>query len=136
MKENTVIAPTVGRVVWYWPSPESGIARIGGQPLAATVAGVWSDTCVNLGFLDANGKHRNATSVLLVQPGAVRPDADYCEWMPYQKGQAAKTDSVADAFAERLAVIEARLADPVPPPDVVSADSAAPKADGQAEPTG
>ena len=90
-----MIKPTVGRVVWFYPGVHlSHIARVGDQPFAATVAAVWSDTCVNIGFLDANGHHHNATSVPLIQDDMPRPDSHFCEWMPYQKGQAAKTEAL------------------------------------------
>lgn len=81
-----MITPTIGRVVWYHPPDSVPHA----QPFAAIVAHVWSDTCVNLAYFDANGLAHNATSVLLVQDGSEVPAANYCEWMPYQKLQAEK----------------------------------------------
>lgn len=72
-----VITPTVGRAVWYYPANHP----TGEQPLAATVAHVWSDTCVNLGILDANGRPmlNPPTSVLLVQEGNEVPSGgNYC----------------------------------------------------------
>lgn len=94
-----MIKPTVGRVVWYWPSPKEHIVgNDGGQPLAALVAHVWSDTCVNLAVFDANGCGHSRTSVLLHQDGNPRPGAGFCEWMPYQKGQAAKTEALEAAL--------------------------------------
>lgn len=95
------ITPTVGRVVWYWPDPsEPSICTGGDQPLAALIAHVWSDTCVNIAGFDANGIPFNRTSVLLVQDGNPRPEHQFVEWMPYQKGQAAKTEA-AEAKAAR-----------------------------------
>lgn len=87
-----VITPTVGRVVWFYPFENDPGPSPGGQPLAAIIAHVWSDSCVNLMVLDANGKTYNKTSVLLVQEDSPRPDVGFCEWMPYQKGQASKTE--------------------------------------------
>lgn len=90
-----MITPTVGRVVWFYPSGHKANA----QPLAAIVAHVWSDTCVNLAVFDANGKALDAppTSVLLLQDGNERPSGGhFCEWMPYQKGQAAKTEKLQE----------------------------------------
>lgn len=85
-----MIKPTIGRVVWYHPEPNME------QPNAALVSHVWSDTCVNLSCFDANGSHYIATSVPLVQDeDSQRPRLNYCEWMPYQKGQAAKQDEVS-----------------------------------------
>src|SRR4051812_2510400 len=96
-----MIKPTVGRIVWFHdeqcqsPAP---LARITGQPLAAIVTGVWGDRMVNLAVFDANGASHSRTSVTLVQDGAAAPPLGcvmYCEWMPYQKGQAAKLESLA-----------------------------------------
>jgi hypothetical protein len=91
-----MIKPTVGRVVWYWPSSTADreLCSGGDQPLAALVTHVWSDSCINIAGFDANGVSFNRTSVLLVQDGNPKPDAQYAEWMPYQKGQAAKTEQL------------------------------------------
>lgn len=85
-----MITPTVGRVVWFHPEANMD------QPYAAIIAHIWSDRCVNLAYFDANGNSRSATSVPLVQDEDrfAGPDAFYCEWMPYQKGQAAKTEQL------------------------------------------
>jgi hypothetical protein len=86
-----MIKPTVGRVVWYHPGKWAGdLPKISGQPWAAIVTGVWSDTCVNLAVFDANGNAHKDTSVLLYQGEGPKPDGSYCEWMPYQIGQAKK----------------------------------------------
>jgi hypothetical protein len=85
-----MIKPTIGRVVWFHPagsSPEE-------QPNAAIIAHVWSDTCVNLAIFDANGAASNQTSVFLYQDAGERPSSQYAEWMPYQQGQAAKTEAL------------------------------------------
>jgi hypothetical protein len=100
-KESAVIKPTVGRVVWYRPFEHDDMAGVSGdQPLAAIVAHVWSDSCVNLAVFDANGVAHSRTSVLLVQDGEPKPAAGFCEWMPYQKGQAAKTEAVEKQLAD------------------------------------
>lgn len=99
-----MIKPTVGRVVWYTPSP-IGVDGSGrkifqfpctvGQPLAAIIAYVHSDSMVNLTVFDANGESHGVCSVDLIQDGQPKPEfGRYCEWMPYQKGQAAKTGQV------------------------------------------
>jgi len=87
-----MITPTIGRIVWYYPA---GYADR--PPLAAIVTCVWSDTCVNLAIFDRNGNAmpNPPTSILLVQDGNERPSGgNFCEWMPYQKGQAAKAESL------------------------------------------
>ena len=89
-----MIKPTPGRVVWYHPSASDNFADPHPDPCAAIVARVWSDTCVNLCVIDANGNTHSRTSVLLVQDGNPVPTGGmWCEWMPYQKGQAAKADA-------------------------------------------
>lgn len=80
-----MIKPTIGRVVWYHPAigaPDSD------KTLAAIVAYVHSDTCVNLAVFDANGVAFSQTSVFLYQGDSDRPSSSYCEWMPFQIGQA------------------------------------------------
>ena len=99
-----MIKPTIGRVVWYAPAvSERFQGDDGSQRWAALVTNVWSDTCVNLAVFDPNGVASNRTSVLLVQEGSPTPGASFCEWMPYQKGQAAKTDALEIAAAARAA---------------------------------
>lgn len=86
-----MIKPTVGRVVWFYKYvPGQGHKG----PLAAHVAFVHSDSMVNLMVIDENGNPRAETSVYLRQEGTETPQGNYCEWMPYQKGQAAKTEEL------------------------------------------
>lgn len=92
-----MIKPTVGRVVWFHPGPGFVGAFTAGEPLPAFITKVWSDTGINVGGFDANGKPFGATSVLLVQEGAPRPSYSFAEWMPYQLGQAAKAEAGAKA---------------------------------------
>lgn len=91
-----MIKPTVGRMLHYYPASEDSGAIVNcGHPLAATIAHVWNDRCINIAYLDTNGVWRSKTSVLLVhEDDEARPGACYCVWMPYQKGQASKTDAV------------------------------------------
>jgi hypothetical protein len=109
----TIIKPSIGRVVWYYPS--TNVAEIGfarpdeGTPLAAIIARVWSDSMLNLTVFDANGAPHSRTSVPLIQDGQATPQHHgHCEWMPFQKGQAnaqeaakAPHDAVAAVFAAR-----------------------------------
>lgn len=102
---NQIITPTPGRIVHFYPQPHEGMHQIhapggGLQPLAAMVVGPWSDTMVNLVIWDANGVSHLRTSVPLVQPGATAPGGQsYCAWMPYQVGQAAKTEALQEKLA-------------------------------------
>lgn len=92
-----MIKPTVGRVVWYWPTLHD-VASLKlaysdtEQPLAATVAYVWRDDLVNLSVVDQNGMPFARTSVPLLE-NVLKPAGGYAEWMPYQKGQAARDNS-------------------------------------------
>lgn len=88
-----MIKPTIGRVVHFHPEPN--------VTHAAIVTYVWSATLVNLVHFDPNGVSHGITSVPLVQDEAQAENYHmYCEWMPYQKGQAAKTESLEKEIAE------------------------------------
>lgn len=89
-----MITPTNGRIVWFSP------ANYTGDPLAAIVCHVHSDRMVNLLVIDSGGQTVAVTSVPLLQDDD-RPPAGqrYCQWMPYQKGQAAKTEELQKAQA-------------------------------------
>ncbi|MPZ36657.1 MAG: hypothetical protein GEU95_01120 [Rhizobiales bacterium] len=89
-----MINPTVGRIVYYWPGGRAHTEDPGRQPLAATIAHVHNERMINIGYLQIDGVARDASCVPLVQDGDERPDAAFCEWMPYQKGQAAKTEQL------------------------------------------
>lgn len=110
------IKPTVGRIVWFHPCNSDPIPHAcTGEPLAAIVTKAWSDTCVNLAVFDYGGNAHSRTSVTLIQEGDQVPPTSYCEWMPYQKGQAAKTDALEQRLSDKKpsanddASIEAQL---------------------------
>jgi hypothetical protein len=83
-----MIVPTIGRQVWYWPAKPPAPLKPVTQPLAATVCFVHSDRMVNLQVIDPNGNASPASSVTLRQPEDEAPQGAYCEWMPFQVGQA------------------------------------------------
>lgn len=94
-----MIKPTIGRVVWYHPGPDD--PKPEGMPpapldgiLPAIITYVWSDTMVNLVVFDVNGGPFGKTSIGLKQGEDGIFTCYYCEWMPYQKGQAAKTEAL------------------------------------------
>lgn len=83
------MAPTPGRVVWFWPAAGSPIPHVAGIPLAALVAFVTTERLVNLAVFDATGAIWPQQDVQLVHEGDVYvSDAARCEWMPYQVDQA------------------------------------------------
>lgn len=93
-----MINPTVGRVVLLFtrePKYDFGYSFTPGKPHTALITAVHSNTLINVIAFDANGKSFPFTSIELKQDdnqpiGGVF----HCEWMPYQKGQAAKTEAL------------------------------------------
>lgn len=98
-----MIIPTIGRKVWFRPNgnPTLGLFQFSDQAMDATVVHVWSDTCVNLLVNDHDGQQRVFRSVTLRQAEdpAVADGQFYCEWMPFQNGQAKPADPVPPAPA-------------------------------------
>jgi hypothetical protein len=87
-----MIKPTIGRVVWFWPTKPAPDE----QPYASLIACVHNDRCITIGGFDHNGQPFAATSVQLLQDDDV-PTGPSCSWMPYQKRQAAKTEALEAA---------------------------------------
>lgn len=87
----TVIKPTVGRMVYFYPDPDLDVRMncTPGEPLTAIVCKVLGDRRVNLHVFDANGvSHAGVTSITLMQDGDPKVEGRRCEWMQYQVGQA------------------------------------------------
>lgn len=78
--------PTVGRIVWFWPTDTDPLAKFGrneGEPLAAMIVCVWSDDLVNLTVFSGDGTTHGRSSIHLAQDPAERPtpgDYAFCEW--------------------------------------------------------
>ena len=90
-----MISPSIGRVVWFYPARADG-EPTQTQPFSASVAYVWSDRMINIGYFDQNGVAHSATSVTLLQDDDVPPaNGYYAQWMPYQVGQAKKNEAAA-----------------------------------------
>lgn len=91
-----MIKPTVGRVVLFFPVE-------GAPPQAATIAAVHTDTEVNLGVFLQGGSVSGYTNVPLLDENQAPPmSGPFCTWMPYQLGQAAKTESAEDKIEAKL----------------------------------
>ena len=101
--QMTNIKPTVGRVVWFYPYGKAQIDA-GEQPFAAMIACVQTSQFINIGYLDASGSHMSAQIVRLLQEGEEVPEEPVCVWMPYQRGQAAKTESL-EALVKQAAAV-------------------------------
>lgn len=92
-----MIKPSIGRVVLV-----SCVGSGQTQPYPALIAYVHSDRCINIGGFDFNGVPLNFTSVLLLQDDdAIPASGVYAQWMDYQKGQAAKTESLEQELKSR-----------------------------------
>lgn len=90
-----MIEPTNGRIVLFHPGPFfQGRVIDKDEPLAAIVCHVFDSRTVNLTVFDHTGFPCQASSVQLLQDGDVPIGEQYAEWMPYQKGQAAKTEAL------------------------------------------
>lgn len=94
-----MIIPTVGRIVHFTFGGFDSIVK-SEQPFAAIVTYVWNDRMVNLAVFDVNGLPLSRTSIRLLQDDDTAQEGEsYCAWMPYQLGQAAKTEELSVALA-------------------------------------
>lgn len=83
-----MIEPTVGRVVWVFKREQTS------QPEVAFITYVHGDRCINAAGFDANGDPFKLAWLTLLQEGDEPLRAVHATWMPYQKGQAAKTEAL------------------------------------------
>jgi len=101
-----MIEPTVGRIVWYRPNGISrnvGIVADRHQPYAAMITEVIHARRVEIVVFGGGTPSIGPVTCDLMQDGdkVPAPGADYCEWMPYQKGQAAKTEALETQLAAK-----------------------------------
>ena len=97
-----MIEPTNGRVVWFRPSADDHrhMAVLSDQPLAAHIAFVHDARSVTLMVIDHAGRQHARDYVPLLQDDDERPaDGHFAEWMPFQKGQAAKNEQLEQKLA-------------------------------------
>jgi hypothetical protein len=103
------IKPTIGRRVWFRASAQflernPTVTQLGsGQPMDAGIVYVHHDHMVNLAVCDHVGRTHMVPSVPLLAGQWEPSDDDYmvCEWMPYQKGEAAKTEAAPGAIESK-----------------------------------
>lgn len=90
----SVIAPSPGRILWYY-APAGDSLGCPDEPLPAIVTKVHNERLVNVSVFSPDGAGVFGRSeVALVQDGDAKPEGRYVAWMPYQQGQAAKTQAV------------------------------------------
>lgn len=105
------IEPTVGRVVLVYLGGERQKAT--NQPNAGIIAFVHpSGKLVNLTVCDHYGAPFGAMNVPLIQAGDPMPPNNerFCEWMPYQLGQAERTKLAEAASSIRAMSGESTVA--------------------------
>lgn len=118
----TTILPTVGRKVWYRTgNSDQKMNKINpDDPLDATIVGIWADGLINVVVFDSHGNMFTRTGIRLRQEGETISNQSYCEWMPYQVGQ-------AKAATTPQATIELQAQEPQRP-DAVQTIKPRPKA--------
>lgn len=124
------IKPTIGRRVWFRPSAQflernPTVTQLGsGQPMDAGIVYVHHDHMVNLAVCDHVGRTHMVPSVPLLAGQWESSDDDYmvCEWMPYQKGQAAKTEAAPGAIESKAYGDGTTATGPGPLPDLSPAE--------------
>lgn len=90
-----MITPTIGRVVWVIRPSETLDIK---QPEVGLVTYVHGDRCINVAGFNSNGTPFSLTSLMLLQDDDAKPEgSNFACWMPYQKGQAAKTEALQAA---------------------------------------
>lgn len=84
------IQPTIGRVILVHSRTPGATG-----PWPCLVTKVWNNRCINAAGLNEWGTPVSYSSLLLLQDDdAIPGGGPYAEWMPYQKGQAAKTEAL------------------------------------------
>ncbi|WP_343633720.1 hypothetical protein [Roseateles sp.] len=80
MNESTIIKPTIGRRVRFWPPKDAAKASFAyadpKQPCDAGIAYVHSDKMINITVADQNGNTHARTSVPLIQAGEAKAYGD------------------------------------------------------------
>ena len=126
MNQSNIIKPTIGRKVWFFidhlSQRRDAVESVHvsdsdpSKPMDASVADVHDAKpeseydFVTISFADHDGfMHRHTAPFR--QPGQERPNArEWCEWMPYQIGQAAK-EAVVRPHQQRVVAEKAELDD-------------------------
>lgn len=90
-----VVEPTIGRVVYVFSG--SILTDKQAKPMAAIVTDIIAGLRINACVFSGNGVPQPATNIQHASQPRHNEDA-YWDWMPYQKGQAAKTEELEHAL--------------------------------------
>ena len=94
-----MIKPTVGRVIWWFEHDNVTDLIVG--PMVALIADVYPSGRVTLVGWDLDGKPRiGLKHVRIVENGDATDEDVWAQWMPYQQGQAAKTEQLEAKLQE------------------------------------
>lgn len=116
-QHRTFIHPSNGRVVLYSPPAGHPLRQTYGDALwMAMICHVWSDGVINIILTRPDGVQEPHHNVTLLQEGEVSTAEEWCEWMPFQKGQAAKTEAAEALAKSAQAVAERAAAQATKPP--------------------
>jgi hypothetical protein len=108
---NKSITPTVARSLHFvLVNTWAGFAGNPGDNFAAILAHVNNERSINVAVSDAAGRWHAFENVPLVQDGESEPAGNFCRWMPFQVGQAQKSEVDLSALADRLAALEQTVA--------------------------
>lgn len=100
-----MIQPSTGRIVLY---RHDGLANP--EPHAAIVIAVQDDRSVNLACFSPDGTYYHRLAAPLLQDDDAAPaEGGYAEWMPFQKGQAVKTEAAESDLHPRVTELEQLL---------------------------
>jgi hypothetical protein len=89
-RSTSMITPTIGRVILVHARAQGATG-----PWPCLVTKVWGDRCINAAGFNEWGTTVSYSSLRLLQDDDAAPEhGEYAEWMPYQKGQAAKTEAL------------------------------------------
>jgi hypothetical protein len=91
--QDKIPEPTIGRVVYYY---HTGVDK----EMAAMVCDVVGPLTVNLGVLNHNGSGGGVVGVPHTSVSGGKPPC--WDWMPFQKGQAAKTEALQKELDEKV----------------------------------
>ncbi|HEY8838531.1 MAG TPA: hypothetical protein VIO16_12840 [Dehalococcoidia bacterium] len=97
-----MIEPTVGRLVHYFFAGDA-------VEHAALVVGIHNERSINLAVFNNDGSLYPALEVQLLQDDDAKPEGPHAAWMPFQKGQATKTEQTEAGLLPRLEALEQLL---------------------------